>query len=94
MDREYETTVDSEGHITIPSDMRDRHGLTNGARVKVAERGEEVVITSTQNGSEQPRKRRSMHDMVGFLGKDSKALDTLMEERRRDREKEDRPHGS
>ena len=94
MDREFETIVDAEGHITIPSDMRDRHGLSNGARVKVAERGEEVVITSAQNGTTQPRKRRSMSDMAGFLGTDPKALRTLMEERRLDREKEDSPYGS
>jgi AbrB family looped-hinge helix DNA binding protein len=53
MDREFETTIDSEGHITIPSDIRDRHGPGNGARVKVAKRGEEVVITLAQNGSQQ-----------------------------------------
>ena len=93
MDRAFETIVDSEGHITIPSDMRDRHGLSNGARVKVEERGEEVVITSAQNGLHQPQKRRSMSDMAGFLGPNSKAREILMEERRKDREKEDRPFG-
>jgi AbrB family looped-hinge helix DNA binding protein len=88
------TTIDSSGHIPIPEDIRNRHGLEPGKQVHIEERGEEVVISSTSKESESPRKARSMHDMVGFLGKDPKSLKTLMEERRKDREKEDGPFGS
>jgi bifunctional DNA-binding transcriptional regulator/antitoxin component of YhaV-PrlF toxin-antitoxin module len=95
MDREFETRVDSEGHVPIPREIRDRHGMSNGARVKVAERGAEVIITPVSNvGGAIPGKRRSMSDLVGFLGKDPKSLRTLMDERRKDREKEDSPLGS
>ena len=90
MDRVFETTVDAEGHVPIPSEIRERHNMRSGARVKIAERGDEVVIVPAT----KPRKFRSMSDMAGILGPNSKALDTLMEERRKDREKEDRPFGS
>ncbi len=90
MDRVFETTVDADGHVPIPSEIRERHNMRSGARVKIAERGDEVVIVPAS----KPREFRSMSDMAGFLGTDPKALRTLMEERRKDREKEDSPFGS
>jgi bifunctional DNA-binding transcriptional regulator/antitoxin component of YhaV-PrlF toxin-antitoxin module len=90
MDREFEATFDSQGHLDIPRDVRERHGFRNGAKVTIEDREEEVVIKPI----EKPRKSRSMSDMAGFLGPNSKALDILMEERRKDREKEDRPFGT
>ncbi len=90
MDRIFETTVDSQGHVPIPSEIRERHHLSKGTRVTVVERGEEVVITTTAS----ERAIRSMSDMAGILGPDSKTLDILMKERSKDREKEDRPFGT
>lgn len=89
MERVFETQIDSNGHVLLPAEVRERHHFTNGARVTVTERGDEVVITSSEK-----RPYRSMSDMAGFLGTDPKALRTLIEERRMDREKEDRPFGS
>ncbi len=92
MDRVFEATIDSQGHFDIPIDMRDRHGLTNGARVKIEERPNEVVIKTVIDENERKRIARVALDRaVGFLGTDSKVLDTLLEERRKDREIEDRP---
>ena len=92
MDREFEAIViDDKGHVDMPDDVRQRHGLKQGARVRIVERGDEVVIRSSQDSA---RKARSMHDMVGVLGKDPKSLNTLMEERRKDRAKEDGIQGS
>ena len=90
MDQFYETIVDAQGHVPIPNDIRERHHLLSGARVKVSERGNEVVITPSINAS----KYRSLSDLVGVLGPGSKVIDTLLEERRKDRETEDRPFGS
>jgi bifunctional DNA-binding transcriptional regulator/antitoxin component of YhaV-PrlF toxin-antitoxin module len=87
MDRQFETTVvDDEGHIDIPADMRERHGLTKGARVRIAEEGSRLVVES----AEPQKKRKNITELTGILGPNSKALDILMEERRKDREAEDR----
>ena len=87
MFREFESTIDAEGHLNIPSDMRARHGLKNGSRVRIAEYGDRIVVEA----KEVSVKRKNITDLTGILGKDSKALDILMEERRKDREAEDRP---
>ena len=92
MDRVFEATIDSQGHFDIPIDMRDRHGLKNGARVKIEERQNEVVIKTVIDENERKRIARVALDRaVGFLGTDSKVLDTLLEERRKYREIEYRP---
>src|SRR5438094_590780 len=44
MDREYITTIDSEGHLDLPQDIRERHGLTARVRVKVEEAGNKVML--------------------------------------------------
>jgi bifunctional DNA-binding transcriptional regulator/antitoxin component of YhaV-PrlF toxin-antitoxin module len=87
MFREFESTIDSEGHLDLPKEMRERHGLKNGARVRIAEYGDRIVVEAKEQGG----KRKNITDLAGILGKDSKALDILMEERRKDREAEDRP---
>ncbi len=89
--------IDSNGKVPIPPDVMRKYGLAPGSKVTFDDRDDKIIIEPLRppsNGAEKSRKRRSMHDMVGFLGKDPKSLNTLMEERRRDREKEDRPFGS
>ena len=87
MFREFESTIDGEGHFDLPRDLRERHGLKNGTRVRIAEYGDRIVVET----KDQAQKRRNITELAGILGKDSKALDILMEERRKDREAEDRP---
>ena len=87
MFREFEATIDDQGHFDIPADMRERHGLKKGARVHVAEDGDRLVLEAKVNGLT----RKNITQLAGVLGNNSKALDILMEERRRDREAEDRP---
>jgi bifunctional DNA-binding transcriptional regulator/antitoxin component of YhaV-PrlF toxin-antitoxin module len=95
MDRTFETTIDSQGHIDIPIDMRDRHGLTNGARVKIEERPNEVVIKTVMDENERKRIARAALDRaVGFLGTDGSILQALMDERKAERERDDRAFGS
>jgi bifunctional DNA-binding transcriptional regulator/antitoxin component of YhaV-PrlF toxin-antitoxin module len=90
MDRYYETIVDAEGHVPIPNEIRERHHLSIGSRVKISERGDEVVIAP----SIPVTKYRSLSDLVGVLGSNSRVIDTLLEERRKDRKNEDRPFGA
>ena len=80
MDREFVTTVDSEGHIEIPADMRERHGLRNGARVKVEERGKDVVIS--------PVEFESLSDLAGILTKGDPVAE-LLKDRALDKARED-----
>ncbi len=61
-----------------------------GARVKISERGDEVVIAPSISAPNY----RSLSDLVGVLGPNSPVIDTLLEERRKDRENEDRPFGA
>ncbi len=67
-----------------------KFGLAPGSKVNFEDTPDKMIIEPI----EKPRKRQSMSDMAGFLGKDPNSLRTLMEERRKDREKEDSPFGS
>ena len=71
MDREFETTVDSEGHIDIPAEIRERHGMSNGARVKIEERGNDVIISAIEF--------RSLSDLAGILTKGDPVKEVLRE---------------
>ena len=79
-DRAFETTIDSQGHFDIPIDVRDRHGLTNGARVKIEERGNEVIVSHIEI--------EDISDLAGILTKGDPVGDVLRE-RALDRERED-----
>ena len=87
MDRLFEGRVDSEGHIDIPANIRERHGMTNGARILVEEHGDKVILEAFKSNV----KRTNITDLAGCLSKEGNALDILLEERRREREREDQP---
>ncbi len=86
--------IDSNGKLPIPPDVMRKYGLTPGSKVNFNVTNDKMIIEPADHAGQKPEKRRSMSDMAGFLGPNSKALDILMEERRKDREKEDRPFGS
>gem|GEM_PF-4647217 len=89
MDREYEATMDSEGHFEFPSEVRERYGFRNGSKLKIAEEGEKVVIQSATKNIIDPRPvdkaaaRAALEKAIGFMGTDGRALKMLIEERRR-----------
>ncbi len=83
---EFEATVDGEGHFDIPSEVRNRHGMKLGARLRIQERGNDLVIHSAERMS--PKNpvgpaRAAIQKAIGFMGADGKGLDILMNERRR-----------
>jgi bifunctional DNA-binding transcriptional regulator/antitoxin component of YhaV-PrlF toxin-antitoxin module len=95
MDRAFEATFDDQGHFELPQEVRDRHGLTSGKRVKIEEHGNKLVIEAVNSETAPSKPRaRSMHDLVGSLGPVPNSLQTLMQERKNDREREDRAIGS
>jgi len=87
MDRQFEVTLDDQGHFDMPADMRQRHGFTNGAKVKVEEQGNKVVLQAVPTMSiDEIRKltpRQAIEKALGFMGGDSRGLEILLEERKR-----------
>jgi len=79
----------AKGQVVIPKELRERHGLAPGDEVVFEERDGEIVV----------RKRRSkaeiVRELVGSLPpSEIDPLTELMEEKRRDREREERKFGS
>jgi bifunctional DNA-binding transcriptional regulator/antitoxin component of YhaV-PrlF toxin-antitoxin module len=95
MFREFETTIiDDQGHFDIPRDLRERKGLKKGARVKIEERNAELIITTAETEEERKaRQKAAIRAAIGILPPDSKVVEHLLEERRKEREREDRPSG-
>ena len=85
------TATLTAGNLHIPAELLKKHGLSVDARVEIEDRTDGILIAPS---APQKRVMRSMSDLVGFLGTNSNALNTLMEERRKDRELEDRLYGS
>ena len=75
------------GDVHIPEDLLRKYGLSDGAQVAIEGSKDGIIIHAA-------RKMRSLSDLVGFLGPNSHTVESLLEERRRDRESEDRPFGS
>ena len=95
MFREFEATIiDDQGHFDMPRDVRERKGLTKGARVKIEERNSELVIKPAETEEERKnRQKAAIRSAIGILPPDSKVIEHLLEERKKEREKEDRPSG-
>ena len=87
MDRQFESSFDEQGHFEMPPDIRERHGFTNGAKVKIEEQGSKVVIEAItepkKKGTRKLTAREAIEKAVGFMGGDSRGLEILLEERKR-----------
>ncbi len=74
------TKVGPKGQVVIPKAIRERVGLEPGDRVRVEQEGDAVRVS----------KAVTVDQLVGSLPpSDVNPLEVLMEERRRDRERED-----
>ncbi|MFI5201517.1 MAG: AbrB/MazE/SpoVT family DNA-binding domain-containing protein [Candidatus Kapaibacterium sp.] len=95
MDRAFEGTIDSQGHIDLPEAVREHHGFQNGTKVRIEDRESEVVIKPVADENERKRiALAAIERAVGFLGNDSSVLQDLMDERKAEQQKEDRAFGS
>jgi bifunctional DNA-binding transcriptional regulator/antitoxin component of YhaV-PrlF toxin-antitoxin module len=91
MDREFEATMDSEGHFEIPKEVRERHGFKDGTRLRIEERASEVVIkTVNQERTSRKNSTDAIDKAVGLLGTDGDVLNALMYERQSERHQENR----
>ena len=74
-------TVSGKGQIVIPSKVRRRFKIKKGTRLNLEERGDEIVIR-VLSGEYFSR-------LAGILPGKGRLSKALLEERDRDREKED-----
>ncbi len=74
------STVTSKGQLVIPARLRRKLGIRKGTRVSFTEDNGRLIL--------QPVTREFIHSLQGSLKGSPSLLDALLEERRRDRERE------
>jgi len=74
-------TVSGKGQIVIPSKVRRRYKIKKGTRLNLEERGDELVIRVLSG--------EYFNRLAGILPGKGRLSKALLEERDRDREKED-----
>ncbi len=72
------STVTSKGQLVIPSRLRRKHGIRKGTRVAFVEEEGRLVL--------QPVTPEFVRSLRGSLKGPRSAFDTLLAERKRDRE--------
>jgi AbrB family looped-hinge helix DNA binding protein len=73
-----ETYATTKGQIVIPAALRKKYGITEGTRIVITDNGREIIL--------RPITREYLKRLRGSL-KGSGALQVLMEERKKDRER-------
>jgi len=72
-----ETTATAKGQIVIPSSIRRRLGIKEGTRIKIEEKGNEIIL--------KPITREYVHSMRGKL-RGKGLMTALLAEKKRERE--------
>ncbi|HZI85211.1 MAG TPA: AbrB/MazE/SpoVT family DNA-binding domain-containing protein [Pyrinomonadaceae bacterium] len=72
-----ETTATSKGQIVIPSSIRRRLGIKEGTRIKIEEKGNEIIL--------KPITREYVHSLRGKL-RGKGLMKALMADKKRERE--------
>jgi AbrB family looped-hinge helix DNA binding protein len=75
-------TVTSKGQLVIPVRLRRRYGIKAGTKIHFIERGSEIVL--------QPLTPAYIRSLRGILRDHSSITRELLEERARDKEREER----
>ena len=73
------SVVGAKGQVVIPKKIRVMFHIKQGTRVHFEARGDEIVLT--------PLTPRYFERIAGCLGSGGKATKTLLEERKRERDK-------
>jgi AbrB family looped-hinge helix DNA binding protein len=74
------STITSKGQIVIPAWLRKKLGIKAGMRVSFTEQGNDIIV--------HPQTKEYFRQFAGMWGTDDKAVKFLLEERRKDNEKE------
>ena len=72
------STVTTKGQLVIPSKLRRKYSITKGTQVAFVEEENRLIL--------QPITPEFIRSLRGYLGKGSKALEVLLEDRKRERE--------
>ena len=72
-----ETTATSKGQIVIPSSIRRRLGIKEGTRIRIEEKGNEIIL--------RPITREYVHSVRGKL-RGKGLMKALLAEKKRERE--------
>jgi AbrB family looped-hinge helix DNA binding protein len=75
------SVVTASGMITVPVRIRRKFGIKKGTKVAFIEQDGKLIM--------QPLSKDYFTKMAGILGTKGKLLKALMEERKRERERED-----
>ncbi len=75
-----ETYVTTKGQIVIPAPLRRKYGITEGTKIVVVDNEEEIIL--------RPMTHERIAKLRGSL-KGTGTLQMLLDERRKDKEKED-----
>jgi AbrB family looped-hinge helix DNA binding protein len=78
------TTVSSKGQMVIPAAIRELLGIEAGTRIAIRIEGEELVLEPQTLAA----KLRILKELRGCTAGGPSMTDMLLEERRRDRERE------
>ena len=70
--------VSKEGRVVIPAAMRTKYGFKKGIRVAFLEEGGKLFL--------EPVDKKYFDRFAGILGTKGKALKSLMEDKKRERE--------
>ena len=76
-----ETRATTKGQIVIPAALRRKYGIKSGTKIIVTDTGESIEL--------KPITEQYLKKLQGSL-KGGSALKVLMQERRKDREREDK----
>ncbi|HEY2546209.1 MAG TPA: AbrB/MazE/SpoVT family DNA-binding domain-containing protein [Candidatus Acidoferrum sp.] len=68
--------VAAKGRLAIPARLRRKYSIRKGTQVAFVEEENRIIL--------QPITREFIRSLRGCLGRESSALDILLEERRRD----------
>jgi AbrB family looped-hinge helix DNA binding protein len=82
-------TVSTKGQLVIPASIRDELGIGPGTRVAIRTEGPEVILRPETLDA----KLAMIKKLKGMTAGDPSMCDELLEERRREREREMREEG-
>ena len=77
-------TVSSKGQMVIPAAIREELGIKSGTRIAVSREGTRVILEADTVAA----KLRRIEEMRGCTAGRGSGTDLLLEERRRERERE------
>ncbi len=81
--------VSSKGQLVIPAEIRQKFGIEAGTRVKFVEEGQQLVLVPETLAA----KLRLIEGLRGLTAGGPSMTDSLLEDRRLERERESREEG-